>query len=282
MLTNIKGLPNTFVKALSREYHKGADYSASQLTKPVRMVHLEKRHRHEVTEDITERIWSLFGSAVHAVLESGETENQLAESYMVEEIAGVKLSGIADLYEDGIIYDYKTTSAWSYVFRDDKMHDWISQLNTYAWLFNKTGFDVKGLKIVMILRDWQASKAKFDPNYPDCQVQVVDIPLKPLELTELYIKRRIKRYEYYKNTPDNDLPLCTEHDRWAKPPKYATMKKGRKSAVKLFDDLESAESFIADTGKAEYVEERKGELWKRCEYCSGSAFCNQYKEQING
>lgn len=279
MLTNKYGLPKTFVKALERDSHKGADYSASQLQKPVRMVHLEKRHSLEVTEDVTDRIWMLLGSAVHAVLESGETESQLVEQYMSEDIAGVKLSGMADLYEDGIIYDYKFTSVWSCIYIADKMKEFTSQLNTYAWLFEKTGFPVHGLKIVMILRDWQASKAKYDPNYPDVQIQVIDIPLSDLVNTEDYIVDRINEYELWKDMPDKELPECTASDRWAKLPKYAVMKKGRKSALRVLDTKEAAETWMLHEGKGDSIEERKGEMWKRCDYCSVSAFCNQYQDR---
>lgn len=280
MLTNNHNLPKTFVKALERDYHKGADYSASQLTKPARMVHLEKRHKGEVVEDVTDRIWSLFGSAVHAVLENGETHNQLVEQYLSEQIVGKTVSGMSDLYEDGIIYDYKVTSVWSYIYMADKVKEWESQLNTYAWLFHKAGFLVEGLKIVMILRDWQASKAKYDPQYPDCQVQVIDVKLWDIDVSEIYIASRVDYYEEYIDCLDDQLPECSEADRWAKPGKWALMKKDRKSAIKLFDSHDDAEEAMIDRENTQsgnfYIEERKGELWKRCEYCSVSAFCNQY------
>ena len=138
----------------------------------------------------------------------------------------------------------------------------------------------------MILRDWQSSKAKYDANYPDSQVKTVVVDLWPMEKTEAYIVERLKGYEIHKETPDNELPECTLADRWAKPSKYALMKKGRKSAIKLFDDNEAAELALLDKVNTQsgefYIEERKGEQWKRCEYCSVSDFCNQYQEGMNG
>ena len=280
MMTNKQNLPEPFVNAIDRDFHISADYSASQLTKPPRMVHLEKRHKHEIVEDVADNIWRLFGSTVHSILQQGEAEDHLVEQYLCEEIAGVKLSGMADLYHNHGIYDYKVTSVWSYIFMADKIPEWESQLNTYAWLFNKAGFPVTWLEIVMILRDWQSSKAKYDQNYPDSQVKTVPIKLWPIEKTEEYLKSRIDLYEKFKETSDNLLPECSPQERWAKPPKYAIMKNGRKSAIKLFDQFDSAESAMVEIRKTKpgefYIEERKGEMWKRCEYCSVSNFCNQF------
>lgn len=279
MITNKKNLPDTFVKVLERDHHRGADYSASQLTKPVQMVHLEKRYSEQIVEDVTDKIWALFGSAVHSILQKGETENQLVEEFLKEKIGDVTLSGMSDIYENGKISDYKVTSAWSWVFIADKMADFESQLNTYAYLFEKAGFPVENLEIVMILRDWIASKAKHDTSYPDCQVQVIPIRLWTMAERFDYIGGRINLYEAYKDTPDNELPDCTPEERWAKPPKFAVMKKGRKSALKVCDAMEEAEAWMSSNGKGEYVEERKGEEWKRCEYCSVSAFCAQFAKR---
>lgn len=273
-LTNKKGLPGTFVKVLERDFHRSADYSASQLTKPVRMVHLEKRHQAEVVEDVTDHIWRLFGSAVHAILQQGETANQLVEEYLCEELAGVTISGMSDLLENKRISDYKITSAWSWVFRADKMEDFTSQLNTYGWFFRKAGFEVEELEIVMILRDWQKSK-QFDHGYPDCQVQRLPIQLWDMAVAEEYIKARIAKYETDKETPDDELPLCTPAERWAKPSKYAVVKNGNKRATRVFDTEREAEEFCP---AGSHVEERKAEQWKRCEYCSVRGFCNQYRE----
>jgi len=277
MLTNKKGLPETFVTVLGKEFHQAADYSASQLTKPPRMVHLEKRHRSETVEDVTDHIWRLFGSAVHSILQTGETSNQLVEEYFVEELRGVKISGMSDIWENKKISDYKVTSAWSYVFLKDKMADFTSQLNTYAWLFRKSGIEVEELEIVMILRDWVKSKS-FDHNYPDCQVQRIPVTLWPMDIAEAYISSRIDLYERYKDTPDNDLPFCSPADRWAKPSKFAVMGNNRKSAHRLCDTEKEAKEWMESNGKGDYIQERKAEQFKRCEYCSIRNFCNQYVE----
>jgi hypothetical protein len=58
------------------------------------------------------------------------------------------------------------------------------------------------------------------------------------------------------------------------------MKRGRKSAVKLFDDERHAQLFIEGQKSAEalYIEHRPGSF-TRCEgdYCGVAKFCSQYK-----
>jgi hypothetical protein len=272
-ITNKYNLPKTFVKVLERDYHKSADYSASQLTKSPRMVHLENRHYKEIVKDVTDNIWCLFGTAVHNILENGESDNQLVEEYLTQNIDGIKLSGILDLYEDGIVYDYKVTSVWSCVFLNDHIKDYESQLNIYGWLMRKHNMEVNGLKIIMILRDWQKSRL-YDAGYPRSQVQVIDIKLWDMEKAEKYIKERLDLYESTKDLKDDKLPECTDKERWVKPARWALMKKNRKRAVKLYDTEIDATEAISE--KDHYVEERKSEQWKRCEYCDISNFCNQY------
>ncbi len=279
-ITNKHNLPETFVKAVTNFKHSGERYSASQLSKSARMVHLEKRHYDEISEDVIDRFWALLGTSTHAILEKGEHEQAISEAYFTEEINGIKISGKSDYYKAGKISDYKVTSVWSYIFRDDKITDWESQLNVYGWLFRKAGYEVNELEIIMILRDFMKSKAGYG-NYPDIPIQTIKINLWDIETQEKYIKNRVDYYEKYKDTPDNDLPFCSETDRWVKPAKYAIMKKGRKTAVKLHDTLESAEQHLSNLDEKHYIEKRDSEQWKRCEYCSVSKFCNQFLEGLS-
>lgn len=273
-ITNKLNLPEELVKAVSI-YEPSGNYSASMLTKNPRMVWLGRRHFSEIEEDVTDRIWSLFGSAVHGILSQREDANSLNEEYLKYTFEdGTVISGMADVYNNKKISDWKVVSAWSIIYMDkQKMFDYESQLNTYSFLFNRAGFDVDSLEIVMILRDWQKSKALYDPNYPQNKVVVIPIKLWEDKETEAYIKERIDLFEEYKNTPDDELPECSLSDRWAKPSKWALMKDGNKRAVKLYDEKPNI-----DIPEKHYWEERKGEEWKRCEYCSAISFCNQYQD----
>ena len=123
-ITNKHNIPQVFVNAVERHIHNGADYSASQMTKPGRMVILENRHKDEIVEDVLDRIWALFGTAVHSVLEEGEESQALVETYFETTLSnGIRISGITDHYKNEEISDYKLTSVWSYVFMEGKMMD---------------------------------------------------------------------------------------------------------------------------------------------------------------
>ena len=274
-ITNKLNLPDEIVSAVSTREPSGS-YSASMLTKTPRMVWLNRRHYSEMSEDVTERIWSLFGTAVHAVLAESESEQSINEQYLSHIFEdGNKISGMADVYKNGKISDWKVKSVWSVVYFDDESRfELESQLNTYAFLFSKAGFSVEALEAVFILRDWQQSKDIYDQNYPQSQVVVIPIQVWGEEETEEYIRLKIANFEKYKEVPDNELPECTPKERWAKPPKWALMKKGRKRAVKLFDEKPAGE-----LEPDHFWEERKGEMFKRCEYCSARDFCNQYQER---
>ena len=277
MITNKLGLPDALVAAVESHNHKGGDYSASGLRKPARMYWLEKRHNGELERDVSEMIWAIFGTAVHAVIEKAERPDQLAEEYLSTTIMGRKVSGIADMYDHGVIQDWKTTSVWSYIYLDDeKIKDYESQLNTYAYLYRQAGFEVTGLQIVQLFRDWQKSKAKYDKQYPQVPAAKININLWTEEEQRRYLEERVWYYESHRDTEDFLLPECTEKERWAKPSSWALMKKGRKTAVKLHATEEEAIDDAETRGAGYYVEERKGELWKRCEYCNARDFCNQY------
>jgi len=279
ILTNKHNLPQALVNALQNDSHRGAEYTASGMNKPVRMHWLTRRY--EATRDVSDMIWMLFGTAVHSVIERAEHADQLIEQYLSIEVAGHKVSGIADVYDNGIIQDWKTTSVWNYMYlNEQKIFEYESQLNAYAEMYRQAGFGVNGLQIVQLFRDWQAGKAKYEKDYPQSQVAVIDLRLWSSVETLDYLSRRISGYELFRHMPDDGLPLCTAEERWVKPAKWAVMKKGRKSAIKLYDEQSHAEMHATGLGAGHYTEERPGEQWKRCEYCDAMEHCNQYRDGL--
>jgi hypothetical protein len=276
-ITNKLGLPQALVDAVSMREPSG-NYSASMMTKSPRMVQLSRRHHGEMEQDVADMIWAIFGTAVHKVIEAAEQEQAITEEYLSATLSnGAKVSGMADLYQAGKISDWKTVSVWAALRLDaDKMHEYEVQLNTYAWLFELVGFSVRQLEIVMLFRDWQRSKAKFDADYPQHQVKRVPIRLWSTEETERYLLERTDLFESHADTPDNDLPYCTDAERWARPGKCAVTKKGRKSALRLLDTMTEAEAWMQANG-GDSIVEREGQPWVRCEYCSAAPFCNQYQ-----
>ena len=169
-ITNKFNLPETILNVLARPtYSKGkANISATELINSPRIVQLKRKHWDEVEEDASSMVWSLFGSAVHNILEHGKQDNHIVEERVHITHEGWHISGAVDLqevYEDGIVInDYKTTTAWA--VQNDKP-EWEEQLNIYAWLIQKAkNKPVKGLRIVAIVRDWSQRDAVNREGYP--------------------------------------------------------------------------------------------------------------------
>jgi hypothetical protein len=281
-ITNNNKLPESLVRAVESHGHKGGDYSASMMMEPARIVWLKKRHRNEMSEDVTERLWALFGTAIHQVIADHATDNEIAEGYLTTKVMGKTFSGSADVYEkNGTITDWKTDSVWTIIYGSrDKERE--SQLNAYAYLYRRAGFEVNKIQIISLLRDWSKSKAKFDKDYPQSQVVVKEYPLWSMEQADTYFCDRVKYYESFKDTPDDELPECSMSDKWQDETKHALMKEGRKSAIKLYTDKAEAESALSEKDNKHYIDIRESTP-RRCEdYCSCNVFCNQYQKLKQG
>lgn len=283
-LTNKHNLPATFVNILKRDkYSKGkSDISATELISPPRLVQLRKKHWESLEEDVSDRIWAIFGTAIHAVLEHGKEDHHVIEQRLHAELDGWHISGAIDLQredDDGIVVaDYKTTGAWS-VMNDKK--DWEYQLNIYAWLVEKVRkVPVKSLEIVAIIRDWSRRDAQVREGYPETPVKVLDIPMWTFEEREDFVKKRIKLHSDASFFAEigQDLPLCTPEDMWEKQSIYAVRKIGNKRAKAICNSLEEAQAMAEELGKDYEVEVRPGERTRCANFCQVRDFCNQWKE----
>jgi len=283
-ITNVHNLPQTIVNVLKRPtYTKGkANISATELLSPPRIVQLKRKHWDDIEEDASSMVWSLFGSAIHGVLEHGKDINHLVEERLHAEVDGWKISGAIDLQEveeDGIVIsDYKTTGAWSVM---NEKEDWHNQLNIYAWLVETVkGKPVKKLQIVAIIRDW-AKRDTVKEGYPQAPIVVLDIPLWDYAKREEFIKDRIAEHSsaYFESETEGALPYCSPDDMWEKPTRYAVMKPGNLRAKSVHETQEDAQHQLNQL-KGYVMEVRIGER-SRCEsYCSVSKFCNQYQEYL--
>ena len=86
------------------------------------------------------------------------------------------------------------------------------------------------------------------------------------------------------NLPDNLIPECTPEERWHKDDTYAVMKKGNKRAVRVFNNIDDAKTFIDEKLNADQkeglklsIEKRNGEDVKCCNYCDYCKYCSYYK-----
>lgn len=279
-ITNVLGLPQALVDACDTKIHnEEGTVSATTLKSGVREILLTKRHWDEMTDDVADRIFVLFGAAVHALLER-ESPDTFVEERFEKQIGKYKVTGRLDCYDmkQKIIFDYKTATTWKYKFAD--FSDWKFQGLVYAWLLKQEGLEVKECRFVAMFKDFSKTKAKTEAGYPSKPTYVYkfDVTQSDLEEIEKKIIAKVQELEVSENLSDEELPLCSDEERWAKPPKFAVMKTGRKTAVKLCDDRKMAEQYIEAVGGDLYIEERKGSDGKCDGYCGCCEFCSYWKE----
>ena len=277
-VTNKMNLPEALVKAVSTERHnKAGEYSATTLLKDATEVILSNRHFNEIEIDASDSIWQIFGTAVHAILEN-QSDNTFKEEQFKVKVSNSVVTGRVDSYdmENEILADWKTASVWKVQFKD--FSDWYKQGMIYAWLMKQSGLKVRRCRFIAILKDHSKSKARFDREYPPKPVYEYqfDVTEKALAEIEKYIFDKVKSFEEAEKIADSELPPCSKESRWASDDKYAAMKKGRKTALKLCDSEEEAKNYPG----CEYVEFRKGESRKCQDYCTACKWCPFYNKEV--
>ena len=282
-ITNKHGIPDTFVNVLKRPtYSKGkAHLSATQLLNSPKIVALTKKFEDELEQDVSDMVWSIFGTAIHGVLEHGKDDNHIVEERLHTTFDGWRISGAIDLQivtgQDTIsIRDYKTTSAWAVM--NEKI-EWEQQLNIYAWLVETCKLKiVDSIGIVAIIRDWSRREAAKNPDYPQSPVKEIPINLWPYQQREDFISERISKHsecEFHMET-DEELPPCTPEEMWEKPTTYALKKKGGVRAIKVYETMEDAEKACDE--KVHEIEVRLGTR-TRCEsFCPVNNYCQQWRD----
>lgn len=280
-VTNEMGLPKAFELAVSTERHnKAGCYSATTLLHGVKETILTERHYDELETDVADNVWSIWGTAVHSIFEKVEDET-FKEVGLSAKVSNSTVTGRCDNYDmnNEILVDWKTSSVTKILFND--FEDWRKQLLVYCYLLKKQNLNVKHCKIVALLKDHSKSKAKLNSSYPQKPVYVYEFDVTEKDLNEIedFIKNRVLSLEEAQTMADDDIPECTSNERWASQTKYAVMKNGRKTAIKLFDTEKEAEQY-KDILKGDYIEERKGESKKCSEYCPCAKFCNFYKNNV--
>jgi hypothetical protein len=282
--TNDNDLPQPFVNAVkSNHRYTPKRYSVTDVLGGTCEAVLKRRHDSDITEDVSQRIWALFGTAVHKVLQEAEaTDSQLQENWLSVPIGnnGYELSGIFDLYDDETktVTDWKTCATWKIIFGD--FGDWRKQTLVYCWMLRNLGIDACHGEIVAIMRDHSMRKAKFEKDYPPHPVYKIgwDFGEEDFEQVETDIMQWFAEVMHEETVPDTHLEPCSPEQRWHKPDKWAVMEKGRKKALRVLDSEDAAKEWaigkgIDPTDTHYYLEHREGEDTRCQSYCSVAQFC---------
>lgn len=286
-------MPETIMTVIKTpQYSKGkSNMSVTELLNSPRIVQLKRKHWNDLTEDASSMVWSIFGTAIHNILEHGKGDNHIVEERIHIELDGMHISGAIDLQEveeDGIIVsDYKTTSAWAAM---QEKQDWHNQLNSYAYLVEAAKkVPVKKLQIVAIVRDWNRREAQYKEGYPKAPIVAIDIPLWPFAHREAYVRDRISLHgdAFFEMETDGEMPECTPEEMWERPTSYALKKDGNVRAKSVHDTREAAEAALAAAtekakkGEKFLIEVREGDRVRCSGFCQVAPYCTQYQEYLS-
>lgn len=279
--TNKGDLPKALYNFLTyNDYNSSGahfDISATRLIDSPQVAELWKAHGSEVEEDCSDRLWSAVGSGIHGRLEDANANDPdiIMEKRFIHEIGGKLVSAQIDVLDlsqtcGPVLQDLKTTSAWKVVNKDFKKYE--QQLNIQAYLAHNSGWDIAKIQALVICRDWSKMKSK-ESGYPNTPIEVVDLPLWSLKEQKEFILQRLEAHY------SEGGKSCTDEDRWAKPAKFAVLKKGRSKALRILNTKEKALSWVASqgyTGPDISIDERPA-VYTRCEsFCAVSKWCSQH------
>lgn len=282
IITNKLGLPNSLVRAVTTEKHNRPNcISATSLLQGAKQFVLSDRHWEEMEDDVSDRIWAVFGTAVHSLLQDYNEEDFVEERFECK-VGEKTVTGQVDLYSmtKEEINDWKTASVWKVVKGD--FSDWKKQGLIYSWLLKQSGLNVRKCRFIAMLKDFSQTKAKTDAGYPKSPVYVYeyDVTEKDLEEIEIFIRNKVEEITKAEHLTDDDIPPCSPSERWQSETTYAVKKEGRKTAVRVLNDKELADKLVESLGNGHYVEIREGVSGRCAGYCGCCEFCNFYHENV--
>lgn len=277
IVSNRYNLPQYVVDVLSNDdydYNKDS-ISATQMLNGGMYNKLLKEHNKEMVVDASDRLWSIYGNAIHYYNEK-TASNVVTELrlFTTIDVDGKehKITSKADVYvpqkDEQVIADWKNTSKYAIRYNTYKP-EWEEQLNINAYIYKDNGLGVKKLQIITFLRDLDR-RDMLKSEYPDIPIKVIDIPLWSKEKQENFIKHRIKKII-------NEEP-CDNKERWKREDVYKVIKDGAKRSVKNYANYNDALQDVAMRGPAYTVETFKGEDVKCLRYCAVKNFCKYYQE----
>ncbi len=269
--------------------------SVTELNSPACQVALKRRYWDQLEEESEKRIWALFGSALHKVLEAGgEGERGLRERRLALKVGEHVITGGLDSYELGErwLADFKLTSVWSIVF-GDRIKEWEAQTNIYAEMLRCAGFPVKKITAEVFLKDWSRRELDTDRKaalqynrpctYPDKDWQSIPLRIWSREEVLAFVSKRISALEA---ALEADVPVeCSREERWEKETTWAVFKGSNKRATRVFKEESKketradAEAWITKQKKpADYhIEDRPGQRIRCQDYCVVKDFCPHWK-----
>lgn len=314
--TNVSNVPLSMAVFLATDQYDYVDdpnyISTTSLIKPLRQLILASRVKQEDTSvDLVNMVPSRMGSAIHDTIErawktnyrgamellgypkrvidrvainpskeelTDDTVPIYLEQRSFKKVGKWTIGGKFDFVGDGRVEDFKSTSTYTAINKT-KDDDYILQGSIYRWL-QPDIITRDEMAIQFIFTDWSAAKAKSDPSYPQARIQQRVLKLKSLAETDAFIKRKLRLIEQYWDSPEEEIPYCTDEELWRSEPVFKYYKNPAKTSrsTKNFDTKQEAYQRLAEDGHVGMVVEQPGQV-TACRYCPGFGLCTQ-KDQL--
>lgn len=311
--TNITGSLATWLANDDYDHSKAKnEISVTSLLKPVREIVLCRQNIDlDTIADVSTLVESKMGTAIHDSIEdvwtnpvklnkaltslgypksvidriivNPKNNDEIKENAIIvylekrtKKTVGIfVISGKFDFVIDGDLEDFKTTKTYAYQMGSNDQ-DYILQGSIYRWL-NPDIIKNDILKIQYIFKDWNKldSITKKDKGYPATKILTKEFLLMSLQETENYVVKRTNEIASLMDTPETDLPLCTDEELWAKPDVFKYYKDPNKTtrATKNFNSYSDANLHCTNKGVG-VVLTVKGTVMK-CKYCKALELCSQ-------
>lgn len=285
MLTNLFDLPLPIVRAVAADPYdnQGSDATVTELIGPPRLAALRRAHADTLTEDASERVWSLWGRAIHHILEQAgrDLPDTLTETRLFTTVAGWRVSGALDTHSlvNHRLSDYKAV-AW-YGVKDGAKADYVAQSNLLTLLLHEHDHRVDEAEIVVLVRDHRQSDYKryAADGYPVTPIKKIPVRLWSRDEQYAYLHERVRLHQEARAALANRgaLPLCTPEERWQRAPTWAVVKDGNVKATKLCPSEAEALAVIGEAKKM-HVEYRPGLAVRCTQYCAVKTQCQAYSQ----
>ena len=309
---NVSNVPLSLAVFLATDNYDYSDddntLSATALIKPLRQLVLSNRvNVDDAAADLIGMLQSRMGSAIHDAIERAWKENhvealkilgypsKIIERFRInpkpeeitpdiipvymeqrakKKVGKYTISGKFDFVGDGRVEDFKSTSVFTAI-NNNNDEKYILQGSIYRWL-NPQLITKDEMAIQFIFTDWSAARARSEANYPQQRTMQRILPLKSIQETDAFVRRKLTLLDQYWDAPEADIPHCTDEDLWRSAPVFKYYKNPTKMtrSTKNFDTQQEAFMRKAEDGNVGVVIEQPGQV-TACKYCPAFSACKQ-------
>jgi len=284
--------------------------SATTLLQPIRAIVLALQNQGlESSGDISSLIPSRTGTALHSAIEFAwddlakvkkalvslgypkevadkfiinPTEEELTpesipvymEQRSTKKVGEYTISGKYDFVLNGRLEDFKSTGAYSYVMQSNNTK-YIQQGSIYRWL-NPNIITDDIIAIQYLFTDWNKLESIKNPKYPKKKLLEQQFQLMSVNETDVFVTNIINKIKEFRDSPQEELPKCTQEELWVDPTvwKYYKNPKNTARSTKNFDNPNDAYTRLSTDGNVGKVVEVPGKV-RKCNYCSVANICTQ-------